>query len=114
MRHVLPPLRSFGEVAGGEAVHGVTLRKQPGVWFSEEATVWLNELSDDIATEPSVEFNVLSIPHPWAHYIAFGQALRDSEHPWRKRVVAEWRGLLMLLALAPSADVDVKTLPFPE
>src|SRR5436190_9002774 len=77
--------------------HNVSLPSLRGAWHPVGADVLGaigKGLSADIATE-----QINSIPDVWARLLLFEMALFDVNHSLHDQVLAEWRGLLAVLAL---------------
>lgn len=53
-----------------------------------------------------------SLPDVWARPLLFHSAIRpNSDHPLRQELLAEWRGLLSLIALSDYYDVKLELVP---
>ncbi|HVR41368.1 MAG TPA: hypothetical protein VMU84_19895 [Thermoanaerobaculia bacterium] len=88
----LPPLHSEANI------------KEPirsGHWENSERRVMM-QISDGILVDENAKVRgVSSVPDIWARPLMFQSAIRPaSGHPLRERLVAEWRGLLSMIALA--------------
>ncbi|MFH0992056.1 MAG: hypothetical protein V1799_18780 [bacterium] len=70
--------------------------KENGVWDKRDFSE-LDKLSDSLKVE-RVASQINSIPDVWARPLLFEMAFFDSDHLLHYRTVAEWRGLLALLA----------------
>lgn len=92
---VLPQLKEKPTITGFNHV---------GVWDSRHPTELAN-LSNDIKIE-KVGIDINSIPDIWARPLSFEMALTDTDHLLNKRVLAEWRGLLAMIALKEVAHID--------
>ena len=80
---------------------------QPGRWDDREVEE-LSKLSNSIKVE-EINPNYLeidSIPDMWARPLLFEMALFDGEHLLHPRMLAEWRGLLALIALKHYRRID--------
>lgn len=76
--------------------HNISLTGH-GTWAPEKLTqigdsLWVEEINNDI-------IGIDSIPDIWARPLLFQMALFDDDHLLHKRVLAEWRGLLAMVAL---------------
>lgn len=74
-----------------------------GTWSARPAGQ-LAKLSEDLKVE-KVGIEVNSIPDMWARPLLFEMALYDKAHLLNKRVVAEWRGVMALIALKEAAHI---------
>lgn len=79
-----------------------------GVWDQRESSE-LDKLSDSLKIE-RVATQINSIPDMWARPLLFEMAFYDSEHLLHKRTVAEWRGLLALLAFKEVRGFNVSVV----
>lgn len=77
-----------------------------GQWHEREFSE-LNKLSDSLKVE-QVATQVNSIPDVWARPLLFEMALYDTDHLLHKRTVAEWRGLLAVLAFKEVAGLNIR------
>ena len=75
----------------------------PGVWDERDAQ--LSQLADGIEI-PSEPQRIYSIPDPWARALLFDRALYDEQHKLHSIIVGEWRGLIALIGLRESRDLE--------
>jgi hypothetical protein len=68
----------------------------------------LSKLSESLKVE-KVGIEVNSIPDMWARPLLFEMALYDKDHLLNKRALAEWRGLMAMIALKEVAHIDKLT-----
>jgi hypothetical protein len=109
LTHPLLPKLKEGE---GNKMEGFA---REGTWLTRPSTE-LDRLSDSISTE-DVDFEVNSIPDMWSRPILFEMALFDEAHPIHQRVMGEWRGMLVMLALRNMrqfTDLAVKPVKIPK
>jgi hypothetical protein len=98
-KHLLPSLKTSAQ--GGHNVQ----EPSPGQWNARSAQE-LENISQGLIVN-QVEVQVNSIPDVWARPLLFEMALFSpedkenphNEHPLRKQIIGEWRGLLAMLAL---------------
>ena len=72
---------------------------QSGEWTKPNAQNTLTGLVDSLKVAANKDSNISSIPDVWAHPILMRSILSDDQHPQYKQYVAEWRGLLAIMAL---------------
>lgn len=72
---------------------------QSGEWTKPNAQNTLTGLVDSLKVAANKYSNISSIPDVWAHPILMRSILSDDQHPQYGRYVAEWRGLLAIMAL---------------
>jgi hypothetical protein len=94
---------------------------EEGVWDSRRNATELANLSQDIDVT-KVGININSIPDIWARPLLFEMALYDGPvpgnnypgHLLHKRTLAEWRGLMAMLALREASHVKVVPIRVPD
>lgn len=92
-----------------------------GVWDSRKNATELANLSQDIDVT-KVGININSIPDIWARPLLFEMALYDGPvpsdgytgHLLHKRTLAEWRGLMAMLALREASHVKAVPINIPD
>ena len=92
---LLPSLKESNKIA-------ITKR---GEWMSDAQTN-LGNLADDLKVTAGLNSDISSIPDLWARPSMYELVLYDENHHLHERFLAEWRGILAILALR-----EMRTLP---
>lgn len=104
--HYLPSLDPQSD--GGVPMPGTSSH-----WQKRDASL-LQSIEKGITVDDSARARgVSSVPDVWARAVLFQTALGDSSHPLYARTLADWRGLLSLLALREVYGYDVEIVPVP-
>lgn len=85
---LLPKLKKDVQIALGEC----------GKWQHNSQTV-LGNLVNSLQVETDKKTDITSIPDLWARPVLYEMVLFSKNHPLRAKYVAEWRGILTMLAL---------------
>ena len=94
------------------ATANVPMPAVPAHWSAQPAGL-LQAVGGGIAVDESaVTRGVSSIPDVWARAVLFQSALRPG-HPLHTEALADWRGLLSLLALREVYGIPVEVVPVP-
>lgn len=89
---------------------------QPGVWQGDAgAATFLSNLVHDIDVGGAVRDPRIahSVPSVYARPILFAQSLADEASPLHDAVVAEWRGLMAVVALQPWIGYRLHLVDYP-
>ncbi|MEL7361536.1 MAG: hypothetical protein AAFN13_05655, partial [Bacteroidota bacterium] len=80
-------------------------------WEAQPASL-LQSVGSGIAIDGTARTRgISSVPDVWARAILFQTALKDPRHPMHARALADWRGLLSLLALREVYSYPVEVVP---
>lgn len=80
-------------------------------WASQPAGL-LQSIGSGIAVDGTATTRgVSSVPDVWARALLFQTALSSERHPLHAEALADWRGLLSLLALREVYDYNVEVVP---
>lgn len=80
-------------------------------WVSQPAGL-LQSIGGGIAVDGTATTRgVSSVPDVWARALLFQTALSSERHPLHAEALADWRGLLSLLALREVYDYNVEVVP---
>jgi hypothetical protein len=79
----------------------------PGKWIFGQ-TALFNELGNSLEFDAVIDGEINSIPSPWSRALQLLSAMRNPNYPYRKRLIAQYRGLLATLALAENLKLHIQ------
>ena len=87
-----------------------------GEWITEAQNT-LTNLVSDLKVTTNEQSNITSIPDLWARPAMYEMVLFDAKHHLHQKYVAQWRGILAMLAFKDMRSfkkLDLEYIPIPE